>query len=63
MLLMPAHSTKAGVIEKQGAAGGGKAAMPTGAGWKLAAEMDAPRKGVGGRQRMVLVQGRRWVLG
>lgn len=55
MLLMPAHSIKAGVVEKQGAAGGGKAAMPTGAGWKLAAEMDAPRKGVGGRQRMVLV--------
>ena len=52
---MPALSIKAGVLEKQGAAGGGKTAMPAGAGWKLAAEMDAPRKEVGGHPRMVLV--------
>lgn len=56
MLLMTALRIKAGVLEKQGAAAaGGRTAMPAGAGWKLAAEMDAPRKGVGGQQRMVLL--------
>jgi len=58
---MTALSIKAGVLEKQGAAGGGRTAMPAGAGRKLAAEMDAPREGVGRQQKMVLVRGRGWL--